>query len=193
MKNFIKWSLCLLTCVGLTVTTAKAQDLPADIFVEEETHGKKHLRLLEIPPDEEANKKILKAEGLKGDACYQEYCLSRISGKETNCVIHWLPSWREEKVFCTEWEKGYDGKGNLRTYKSYEIDSETRERNRKYFVEWNENGQVSQICYYNYHICQHFDTNGKLIKDCYVGKGSGQCSEYNKDTHKWERTEMWMA
>ena len=189
MKNLIKWILCLLAYVGLTVATSQARDLPADILTEVETHGKKHLRLMEIPSDEKANSKTKKGE----NDCFDDYCLAYISEEKTDCIIHYLPSWRKEDVSCMEWQKGYDKKGILRTYTSYKIDSKTKERNRKYFVEWNENKQVNRICDYDNHICQYFDANGKLIKDCYVGRGFGYCSEYNEDTEKWDEVERWMA
>ena len=189
MKNFIKWSFCLLTCIGLTIATAKARDLPADILTDKETYGKKHLRLMEIPPDEKANNKTVKGE----NECFDDYCLSYISEREEGCVVYLLPSGRKKNVSCMEWQKGYNEKGELRTYTSYKINPETKEHNRKYFVEWDENGQMNHICYYDNNICQYFDSDGKLIKDCYVGRGFHNCSTYDENTDEWKVTEFGMA
>ena len=219
MKNFVKWSFCLLVCICLATVRAEARDLTDDILTETETHGKKHLRLMEIPPDEEANHKSMEKEA----KCFNNYCVSRVIKGKKHCVIYLLPS-GNEFIPCMEWQKGYDDKGRLRTYKAYKIGSKSKipfaseretgsvdqngevlfrdrgikfepayEIDTKYFVEWHENGQVSQICYYENNICQHFDPDGKLIKDCYVERGYGQCSKYNEDTGKWEQGEFWMA
>ena len=180
MKKII-FGLLTVLLLTTTVEAGEYKDLPADILSDTDTHGRKHLRLMNIPSDEEASEKITK----KTDFCYHKYCLVNISEEETECKIFRPPMLPKDDTPCLKWVKGYDDNGRLNVYMSYSIDHETKEIHLKHLVQWHENGQISHICYYDNAHCQSFNAAGELIRDCSETVAYSSCSEYDSEKREW--------